>query len=365
VTNSLDHQALLRAPALLAADNFTPPTRTPWGGIRILDHYKAAAPIDPARRYPKVGESWEVSVEPDFPSRLEGAATTLSEVMAWDPSAALGAEAKRGRDATALLVKLLDAAEPLSLQIHPSDDYPELGADQAGKPESWYVLEATPDAGLYLGLRDGVTPDRMREALSNEEDVSELLFFVPVAPGDFFVIEAGTAHAIGPGLTLVEPQHVAPGRRGVTYRYWDWNRRYDADGQPSDTGSPRQLHVGDALAVTAWDRPREDALLEEIRFRAGAPKPASAPVIEHLAGLGDAAIQSDWLDVRRLSGTGEIVLSEVDTFRSLTVVGGRVTLVFDGGELVVEQGRSAAIFASVSGLSARCEGAHALLCAIP
>jgi mannose-6-phosphate isomerase len=262
-------------------------------------------------------------------------------------------------------VKLLDAAEPLSLQIHPSDDYPKLASDQAGKPESWYVLEAAPGAGLYLGLRDGVTPDRMHAALSNEEDVSELLFFVPVAPGDFFVIEAGTAHAIGPGLTLVEPQHVAPGRRGVTYRYWDWNRRYDAEGKPSDTGSPRQLHVEDALAVTAWDRPREEALLEEIRFRAGAPTLDSEPAVDHLAGLGDAAIRSAWLDVRRLSGTGELPLSEGDTFRSLTVVDGQVTLIFDGGELVVPRGRSAAIFASVSGLRARCEGAHALLCAIP
>ncbi len=365
MTNPPDDEASLRAPALLAADNFTPPTRTPWGGTRILDRYKATAPIDAARRYPKVGESWEVSVEPDFPSRLAASGVTLAEMMAQDAAAALGREAARGREATALLVKLLDSAEPLSLQIHPSDDYPELAPDQAGKPESWYVLEASPDAGLYLGLRDGVTPERMREALESEADVSELLFFVPVAPGDFFVIEAGTAHAIGAGLTLVEPQHVAPGRRGVTYRYWDWNRRYDPEGQPSETGAPRPLHVEDALSVTAWDRPREERLLSEIRVRAGAPDRDAGATITRLAGGAGATITSAHLDVRRLSGTGEVELSDGDTFRSLTVVEGRVTLVYEGGELVVERGRSAAIFASVSGLSARCEGAHALLCAIP
>ena len=67
-------------------------------------------------------------------------------------------------------------------------------------------------------------------------DASALLRFVPVAPGDFFTIGPGTPHAIGPGLTLVEPQQVLPGRRGLTYRYWDWNRRYDAEGRPDPQG---------------------------------------------------------------------------------------------------------------------------------
>ncbi len=365
MTKAFDPEALLRAPALLAADNFTPPSRTPWGGSRIVDHYKASAPVDPSRRYPRVGESWEVSATPDFPSRLDGVQTTLAEVLAADPVAALGAEAAKGRSATALLVKLLDAAAPLSVQIHPSDDYPKLAPDQAGKPESWYVLEAAEGAGLYLGLRDGVTRETMREALAKEQDVSELLFFVPVAPGDFFVIEAGTAHAIGAGLTLVEPQHVAPGRRGVTYRYWDWNRRYDEEGKPSPDGAPRALHVDDALAITAWDRPREEALLREIRHRAGVPSPSADVAIDRLCGGEGSAITNAHLDVRRLSGTGTIDLGAGESFRALTVVGGRVTLLFDGGEAIVETGRSAAIFASVAGLRARCEAAHALLCAIP
>ena len=101
-----------RRPLLLEADNFTPPGRTPWGGRRIVDELKAQSGI--AVTGP-VGESWELSVEPDFPSRLaEG--PTLEEVLRADP-ALLGREAKAG--STALLVKLIDTADNLSLQIHP------------------------------------------------------------------------------------------------------------------------------------------------------------------------------------------------------------------------------------------------------
>jgi mannose-6-phosphate isomerase len=317
-------------------------------------------------RYLQVGESWEVSATPDFPSRVEGTPFTLAEVLASSPVAALGAEAALGRTSTALLVKLLDAADDLSVQIHPSDDYEGLAADEAGKPESWYVLEAGRGAGLYLGLAEGVTESSMRAALSSDSDVSKLLHFVPVAPGDFFVIEAGTAHAIGAGLTLLEPQHVAPGRRGVTYRYWDWNRRYDAAGKPDPNGAPRTLNVEDALAVTAFERPRGEALLAEVRLRSGVPDADTAAHIERFAGRG-APIESAHLDIRRIVGTGEVILDEdarPRTFRALTVTGGRVILRGAGFEIAVDAGRSAAIPASVVGLSAQCDGAHGLISAI-
>jgi len=354
---------LLREPLLLSPDNFTPPSRTPWGGTRILDRYKAQAPIADERRFAKVGESWEISVEPDFPSRLAALDVTLGEVIAADPSAALGREHARGHASTALLVKLLDSADALSVQIHPADDYDGLDEGEAGKPESWYVLEADEGAGLYLGLAAGVDESTMRAAIASGGDVSALLSFVPVSVGDFFVIEAGTIHAIGPGLTLVEPQHVAPGRRGVTYRYWDWNRRYDASGHPDPEGAPRTLHVEHALAVTAWDRPRGDAFLEAIRYRSGPPDLRASPRIDRLAGSG-AAIRSAHLDVRRITGTGEISLDDADVLRGLTVVDGRLTLSGQGFEVLVEKGRSAAIPAAIRGLSAQCEGVHGLICAI-
>ncbi|MCA9530843.1 MAG: class I mannose-6-phosphate isomerase, partial [Myxococcales bacterium] len=261
-------------PLLLAPAPCTDPERTPWGGRRIVERYGRTVPRDVPDDAP-VGESWELSVTPDFPSRLDDG-RLLSEVLASDPAQLLGAEAARG--GTALLVKLLDAAQALSVQIHPRDDYSGLGDAESGKPESWYVLDRAPGAGLYLGLRRGVDEGSLRAAITAGADASALLSFVPVEPGDFFVIDAGTAHAIGPGVTLVEPQRVVPGRRGVTYRYWDWNRRYDAAGRPVDADAPdgraRTLHLEHALAVTDWDAPREAALLASARCAAGAPRPS-------------------------------------------------------------------------------------------
>src|SRR5690606_38348546 len=122
----------------------------------------------------------------------------------------------------------------------------------------------------------------VRRALAGERSLRELLRFVPVEPGDFFVIDAGTPHAIGEGLTLVEPQHVVPGLRGVTYRYWDWDRRYDAQGRPSPEGEPRALHAEHALAVTRFGAVERDAFVDEIRVR---PRPLDVRAQASLEGL--------------------------------------------------------------------------------
>jgi mannose-6-phosphate isomerase class I len=329
-------------PVVLRPDNFTPPERTPWGGRRILERYKDGLRLEASG---VVGESWEVSVEPDFPAIVDGRASEaveldgrpLTEVIASDREGWLGAEAPLG--GAPLLVKLLDAATPLSVQIHPSDDDPALGLAESGKPESWLITEADAGAGLYLGLQPGVDEAAMRRAIEGGADVSALLPFVPVAPGDFFLIEAGTPHAIGGGVTLVEPQRVLPGKRGLTYRYWDWNRRYDPDGRPDDAGTPRALHVDEALRVTRWDLPRGDALLEQVRVRAGVPDPTGTPVLTPLSGPAEAPLRSNTLEVASLGGSGPMILPASPGFRALTVIGGALTI--DG--LRLERGRSAAL----------------------
>lgn len=346
------------APLLLSPDNFTPPSRTPWGGTRIVRRYKAGLGLTTTG---VVGESWELSVTPEFPSRLADG-RPLAEVLAADPPAMLGREARRGRSATALLVKLLDTAAPLSVQIHPPHGHPGLEPSEAGKPESWYVLDAAPGAGVHLGLRRGVTPQRLRAAIDAGEDLSALLFFVPVEPGDVFLIRAGTAHAIGPGITLVEPQHVAPGRRGVTYRFWDWNRRYDATGRPDRSGRPRELHVEAALAVTDWDAPREDALLAEVRLRLGAPDRGGAARLAPCCGALGGVPSSD-LDVVRLHGSGTVALPELDALRALTVTAGSVAVEGAHGVTIVAAGRTAALPAAMGPSRARLDEAEAVLSA--
>jgi len=358
-------------PLLLRADNFTPPQRTPWGGTRLLHTLKADAPISPEKSSLScVGESWELSVEPDFPSVVEASpedttARTLASVMAEDPYAFVGREALRGHRGTALLVKLLDTADALSVQIHPADDYAGLAPDEAGKPESWYVVAREPGAGLYLGLAEGVTKESLAEALAAGADLTPMLGFVPVEPGDFFLIEAGTPHAIGPGLVLVEPQYVTPGKRGVTYRYWDWNRRYDAEGRPDPNGTARALHVEHALAVTRWDAPRGDAFAASVRVRAGAPDVHGAARLDRLSGPA-GALPSAWLDVSRIAGTGTLDWPAAGALVGLTVLAGAVTILEPRGRrTVVAAGRTAALPACSGDVRLALDAAHAVLASVP
>ena len=335
-------------PVLLAADHVTSPARTPWGGTRLARALKRGL----VSGEQAIGESWELSNGPDFPSRLEGSGVTLAAFLAASPEG-LGREAALG--GTALLVKLLDTAEALSVQIHPGDGDPALGPGESGKPECWYVEHAEAGAGVWLGLREGVGRDEVADCLERGLDLSRLLSFVPVEVGDFLLVEPGTPHAIGAGLTLVEPQRVRPGKAGVTYRYWDWNRRYDAEGRRSEQGTARTLHVARAMAVTDWARPRGAAFLAQARKRAGRPDVGGPAKLEGLAGPGGLA--SPWLEVARLEGSGLLPLGPSDSLRSLTVLEGRA--VVDGVE--VARGRTAALPAGGEGWPLDAHGVHAIV----
>lgn len=296
---------------LLAADNFTPPARTPWGGARLAA-WKRALGHDAS---PPLGESWEVSFGPELPSRVRGTGQLLVDAVRG--TGALGDEVDR----SALLVKLLDAGAPLSVQIHPADDDPRLGPDESGKPECWYVAESEPGAVIHFGLADHATPAAMRAAIEGGHDVSRLLRSIVVEPGDFFVVPPGTPHAIGAGVTVVEPQKVVPGKRGVTYRYWDWNRRYDAAGRLNPSGTPRPLHVEDALRVTDWSRRQPPWR------RLGPGDVEAAPVLTWLSSpdaLHDA--QPFPVEVLRLVGTGHTRLPASPVAQAVTVIEGHVTV---------------------------------------
>ncbi|MFT5355004.1 MAG: mannose-6-phosphate isomerase class I [Polyangiales bacterium] len=342
------------APCLLRGDNVTPLSRTPWAGTRIASEYKSALVV-PRR----IGESWEVSVEPDFPSMTEEG-LRLDELIAANLEGWLGKHAKT-HGGLGLLVKLLDASMALSVQIHPRDDDPALADDESGKPECWYILDADEGAGIYLGLAPNVDLERMRTALENDDDVSELLNFVPCQPGDFFVLPPGTPHAVGAGLTLVEPQRVLPGRRGLTYRYWDHGRRYDGDGNLDPKGDPRTLHVERALAVTDWEALRGEAVVESLRRRLG-PANLSGDAEEQSLCGPNAPLSFDYVSAKRLVGTGRLELSQTNTCQSLTVLAGVVEI----GGVVISAGRSALLPAMNGEMwsPSLCE-AHALMAHLP
>jgi mannose-6-phosphate isomerase len=345
-------------PHLLTPDNFTPPARTPWGGTRIVARFKAGLGLADQ----VVGEAWELSFGPELPSRTtEG--TLLRDLVAADRERYLGREAAHG--ASALLVKWLDADDDLSVQIHPDVEDPDLAPDETGKPECWYIVEAAPGAGIYLGLAEGVDAAQMRRALAASEDISKLLRFQPVAPGDFYLLPPGLPHAVGKGVTLVEPQYVAPGKKGVTLRYWDWNRRYDARGLRDPQGKARELHVERALQVTEWQRSSDAGWLERQRTAASVPDLTDSASSLVLCGPeASARVRSPFLRAARLGGSGGTKLPDWGSLRALTVIEGSVRLSGAFGELDVPRGYTAAVAAGLTGLDCELASAHAIVSSV-
>ncbi len=331
-------------PLRLRCDNFTPASRTPWGGRRIVEVIKAGLSLsDDKAAYPVVGESWEFSVDPAFPSELaDGRA--LSDAL---PEAA----------GTPMLLKLLDAADRLSVQVHPADDYAGLEAGESGKPECWHVLHRELGAGVYLGLAEGATRAGLEAALAAGDDLTPMLNFVPVSPGDCFVIGPGTVHAVGAGVTLVEPQLVHPGRTGRTYRLWDWNRRYDATGRRDPGGRPRALHVAGSLAATRFDGLRGAAFVESCRCRREPLGATPGVAHERLTWLEE-------MSVERLAGTGLLHMGALGTLGALVVTSGVIVVGSAGTgatRLELRSGESAALPAGLGDLAFELEGAEAVL----
>ena len=190
---------------------------------------------------------------------------------------------------------------------------------------------------------------RSRELLASDGDLSARMAFTPVSRGDFVVLDPGTPHAVGRGVTLLEPQAVKPLRRAVTYRYWDWRRRYDARGRPDASGEPRAVHVRDALAVTRWERAADPLWLASRMRRFGWPDAREPARCETLCapGPGDA-LQCARLRVARLCGTGALRVPAWNALRALTVIEGRVRLGRGAGAQALPAGSSAAIPAALA-----------------
>lgn len=227
-----------------------------WGG-RGLE--RAPGIALPAGR--PIGETWELSDHGEHRSVVAGgplAGTRLADLLESDGERLLG-RSRRSRDgAFPLLVKFLDACEALSVQVHP---HPEAAARREGacaKTECWYVLAARPGAVVYLGPRRDVEPSEFARRARGPEVLS-LLEVHPVEAGSFVHVPAGTVHAVGMGVTLVEVQQTSD----TTYRIWDWGR----------TG--RELHV--------------DAALDAIRFGVVPPRP-SRPVARRAGGAWRAEL---------------------------------------------------------------------------
>ena len=157
-----------------------------------------------------------------------------------------------------LLIKLIDAKENLSVQVHPSDDYALKYEQSFGKSEMWHIISADEGSGLYVGLNKDYSREEIEKALK-EGAIIECLNFFKVKPGDTFVINPGTIHAIGAGVRLIEIQQ----NSNLTYRLYDYNR-VDKDGHP------RELHIKKALDVIDYKQYKVvksgDELLADNRY---------------------------------------------------------------------------------------------------
>lgn len=196
-----------------------------WGGHKLSSMKSIGA--GHGVNLERIGETWEVSLLKDGPCFNEEG-QPISQVL--------------GEEAFHYLVKFIDTSDDLSVQVHPGDEYAKKYEKSLGKTECWFILAADEGCGIYLGLKNGVDKARLERALLEKENVSELLNFITIKPGDFFYVPAGTIHAIGKGVTLAEVQQSS----GITYRVWDWNR-LDSEGRS------RELHVKKALDVINFE----------------------------------------------------------------------------------------------------------------
>jgi mannose-6-phosphate isomerase len=211
-----------------------------WGGHKIYDLFDQQAPPDK-----RIGESWLIADHPNHVSVVaEGPLTgqTLRELLHKDAASVLGFRPRltiHGR--FPLLLKILDAAEALSVQVHPDDAAAlRLGEPDVGKTEMWHVLEAGPGAELICGLKPGLTRETFAQAIAEGAIEGEMERFL-AQPGMTVFVPAGTVHAIGAGSVLAEIQQ----NSDITYRIYDWGR---VDAQ----GNPRDLHLAQSEEVSQF-----------------------------------------------------------------------------------------------------------------
>ena len=293
-----------------------------WGGNRLATELGKESPSD------KTGESWELSgVDGDVSVVANGPlkGKSLKEVIATAPETWLGAEtiARYGTEFP-ILIKFIDAASDLSIQVHPDDDLAAKRHDSFGKNEMWYVMDAEKDARLILGFDKPVTREEYLQHLK-ANTLTEILMEQPVEAGDAFFIHAGMIHAIGGGIMLAEIQQTSD----VTYRLYDFNRR-DAE------GNTRELHT--------------DLALDAIDFNAVKPKPVEYDKSKNTANdlISTPYFQSRFIQVE---GSMGLFSSPRPSFSIFMGIKGQVEISSPEGAFTLARGQTVLIPAATKRLS--------------
>ena len=292
---------------------------TPWGGDKLLRIYDK-----PIRDIP-TGESLEISAIPDLESRSV-TGVNLTELIRRYGQALVG---KYDFQAFPLLLKLIDAKEPLSVQVHPDDAYARANEHgKLGKTEAWLILDAPKDAELVYGIKPGTSLSELKEACEQGAAVEPLLRRVKVKAGDVCYIPSGCVHAISAGIMLYEIQQSSD----ITYRFYDWDR-------VDKKGKRRELHLRQALDVTDLNL---------------VPEPVPAPD-QPIARVLDKPHFT--LDLLRPEAEKPVALPQVKDFAFLTVLeGDSLTLSWEADALTLAKGESLLIPASAPALKLNGKG---------
>ena len=205
-----------------------------WGGTKLKTEYGKTTDLD------KVAESWELSCHKDGSSVIangEYAGTSLPDYIARKGKKILGTDCASFENFP-VLIKLIDAKDNLSVQVHPNNEYALRVEGEYGKTEMWYIVDCEPGAGLLYGFQHPISKEEFAQRIQNNT-LLEVTNRVDVKKGDVFFIEAGTLHAIGSGILIAEIQQ----NSNTTYRIYDY-------GRVGKDGKPRELHVAKAMDVT-------------------------------------------------------------------------------------------------------------------
>lgn len=210
---------------------------TIWGGTKLMGLYNKKIPSG------NTGESWEVSAHENGQSRIRNgflAGKTLQEALFQYPSEILGNRYTREYgNKFPLIVKLIDAAEDLSIQVHPDEEMAKFleGPSGSGKTEMWYILDAESESRIALDFKKAMSPEALEKAIQ-DGTLEDKINYIPVKRGDTFLIPPGTLHAIGSGIVLAEIQQASD----ITYRVYDYKRE-------GLDGMLRPLHIEKAKQV--------------------------------------------------------------------------------------------------------------------
>lgn len=303
-----------------------------WGGEKLKTLLKKSYTES------SVGESWEISSVEGFQTKVaEGPlqGKTLDELIELFGADLLGRKNLEQFGRTfPLLIKFIDAAQPLSIQVHPSDELARQRHDSFGKNEMWYIMGADPGAELIVGFKESIDKARY-EALLETGDLLSVMKLQEVHPGDAFYIPTGRVHAIGAGVLLAEIQQTSD----ITYRIFDYNRK------DQKTGKTRTLHTAEALDALDFEVQKESRSLYN-----------TDPNTENLL-VDSPYFKTHFLKVEHRF---KLDYSDLDSFVVLIGVEGNCRLHCDGIEYDIHMGQSLLLPAALGEIELQAEGAKLL-----